>query len=250
MSKTLDTVMQYAIEDVAKITKHWIIFLKRTKRLIMRIIIVLLLYHWLKDKLEILADRINQLKPAIPFEIKEYIFPAILLYLLFKVVTGYIKTFVEYKTVGLSINNVQLKGQSGLLDVGIVNIPLERIQNVHVHAPFWGRIFHYGTITISTTTGKITMSDMVNVEKFQDAIVLLQEAQKEGRNIRQAERQEKAIEAQTSAQVKALEAQTKAHVQILSTITHNMNQELNQKETPLIETNETQMLEENSEQDS
>jgi len=252
MGKTLDTVMHYANEDVAKITKHWIIFLKKTRSLIIRIIIVLLLYHWFKDKLEALADKLNQSKPSIPFEIKEYIFPAILLYLLLKVVTGYIKTFVEYKTVGLSINNVQLKGQSGLLDVGIVNIPLEKIQNIQVHVPFWGRIFHYGAIIITTTTatGDIMMGDMTNVEKFQDAIVLLQEAQKEGRNIRQAERQEKAIEAHATAQVRALEAQTRAQVQMLSTLSQSINQQLEQKEKPLIENNETCLSEECPEQDT
>lgn len=250
MGKTLDTVMHYAHEDVAKIKKHWVIFIKKTKSLIIRIIVVLLLHHWLKDKLEALADKINQLKPTIPFEIKEYIFPAIILYLLIKVVVGYIKTITEYNTVGLSINNIQLKGQSGLLDVGIVNIPLEKIQNIQVHTPFWGRVFHYGAIIISTTTptGDIMMGDMTNVEQFQDAIVLLQEAQKEGRNIRQAERQEKAIAAHAAAQVKALEAQTTAQVQMLSNISQSINRGLEQTEHIPIESNETILPETTTEQ--
>ena len=238
MGKTLDTVIQYASEDVAKISKHWIIFLKRTKKLIIHILIILLLYSWAKNWLYSFSDKINELEPSIPFEIKLYIFPAILIYFVIKVITGFFKTFIEYKTIGLSINNIQIKGKSGLLDVGIVNVPLEQIQNVKVYAPLWGRVFHYGSITISTNNGNIVMTNMTNVEQFQDAIILLQEAQKEGRNIRQAERHEKTIESQTIAQVKAIEAQTIAQVQMLSDISQNINQKLNLKEQPLIESND------------
>lgn len=238
MGKTLDIVMNYANEDVAKIHKHWIIFIKRTIRVLVRIVTTLFVFYSSKSWIAYFADKINQVVPAIPFEIKKYVFPILLLYIFIKTIIDYINTIIEYKTVGLSINNIQLKGKSGLLDVGIVNIPLDQIENVRVHAPFWGRIFHYGSISISTYSANISMTDMINVEKFQDAIVLLQEAQREGRSIRQSERQEQAIEAHAIAQVRAIEAQTAAQVQVLSELSKNINHQLEHKENGLIESNE------------
>lgn len=206
MSQALNVVMNYANEDVAAISKHWIIFLKTTKKILIRIFIVMLIYIKGKRYLDLLADKVNSLVPAIPFEIKEHLLTLIGIYLIIKTIWDYVETYIEYKTVGLSVNNIQIKGKSGLLDVGVINASLEKVSSVEVFTPFWGRFLNYGTIRISLEEKGFTMFYMVKAERFQEAIILLQEAQKEGRDIRQAERHAQVIEAQTKAQVQAISA--------------------------------------------
>lgn len=224
MSKAMETVMNYANEDVASISKHWIIFLKTTKRILIRVVVILLVYIKGKKYLDLLADKINSLITAIPFEIKEHLLLLIGIYLVIKTIGDYVETYIEYKTVGLSVNNIQIKGKSGLLDVGVVNASLEQVTSIEVFTPFWGRFLDYGTIRVSLGGKAFTMFHMVKVEKFQEAIVLLQEAQKEGRDIRQAERH---------AQV--IEAQTKAQVQAISAISTSLNECIEQKKTIALE---------------
>lgn len=232
MGKTLEVVMNYANEDVASIHKHWIIFLKTTINVLIRITFFLFAYFKGRIYIEFLADSINYYVPVIPFEIKKFILPAIVLYLTVKTVWSYVETYQEYKTVALAINNIQIKGVSGLFDIGVVNASLEQVSYVKVYVPFWGGIFHYGTIEISLDGRTFSLRHMVQVEEFQNAIILLQEAQKEGRNIRQDERHDESLQRHTMQQA-----------QILTAISQDMKQAIMQQQNNSITGNEKNLLE-------
>lgn len=204
MSKALEEVRQYSNEDVASIRKHWIIFVRMANQQIVKIFLILFLYFKIRKWINPIADEINKEFPQVPFELKKGIWWVIIIYLLWSVISKFVKTLVEYKTVGLMINNIQIKGKTGLIDIGIVNASLEQVTSVNIEEPLLGRIFNYGTIMVTLGNNVIVMKDMINTEQFQDAIIMLQEAQKEGRNIRNAERHAKTINIQTEAQVKVM----------------------------------------------
>ncbi len=204
MGKALNEVRSYAYEDVTSIHKHWIIFLKRIFRLLFFAVFLVVVYTLGKDYLIIACNFINGIIPSIPFLLKDYLLVIFIAFFALKAFIGLVTTFIEYLTVGLQINNIQIKGKSGLANVGMVNASLDQISNVRVNIPLIGRFFGYGDIYISAQGIDFCMSNMKGVLEFQDAVILLQEAQKEGRALRSDERRNVSIMNQTEAQIRAM----------------------------------------------
>lgn len=204
MSRALDEVMQYANEDVASIHKHWIIFVKMARRILIFGLGDFLVYWKLGHFLNTLFDCINELVPKISFQISKYTMLYCILILLIYSVRQIVMTIIEYKTVGLTINNIQIKGVSGIVSIGQINAPLDQIGSVTSRQSLWGRVFNYGNIHIKLQGTSFIMTDMTDVPKFQESVILLQEAMKESRNMRSDERHDESIKNQTMAQVQAM----------------------------------------------
>ena len=204
MSKALDEVMQYAYEDVASIHKHWIIFVRMAKRIIVFGILDYLVYWKLSKYIAAVMDIVNELVPKIPFQLSKYILYYCIGIFVLYFLKQFITTLIVFKTVGLHVNNIQIKGVSGLIDIGEINSSLEQVGSVRTHASLWGRLFHYGDIVINLQGRSFTMTDMTDVSKFQESIILLQEAMKESRNMRSDERHDESLKNQTMAQVQAM----------------------------------------------
>ena len=45
-------------------------------------------------------------------------------------------------------------------------IPLKKISNIFVESSLWGKIFNYGTITISSNVGSISIKSVSNAKVF------------------------------------------------------------------------------------
>lgn len=204
MSKALEEVLNYANEDVASIRKHWVIFVRMAKRIILFGIGDFLVYWKLSHYIEAVMDFINELIPKIPFQLSKYVLIYCILAFVIYAGKDFICTLIVYKTVGLSINNIQIKGVSGLASIGQINSSLEQIGSVRSHQSLFGRLFHYGNIEINLQGSYFTMFDMTDVTKFQESIILLQEAMKESRNMRSDERHDDSLKNQTMAQVQAM----------------------------------------------
>ena len=204
MSKALDEVMSYAYEDVASIRKHWIIFVRMAKSIILFGLADYLIYWKLSKYMVGILDFINELIPKIPFQLSKYILHYCIGIFLIYTLKQVIRTIIIYKTVGLHVNNIQIKGVSGLLDIGEINSSLEQVGSVRTHASIWGRLFKYGNIEIQLQGRTFTLTDMTKVSQFQESIILLQEAMKESRNMRSDERHDESLKNQTMAQVQAM----------------------------------------------
>ncbi len=221
MSKVLKEVMQYANDDTASIHKHWIIFIKMAKTIIIFSLIVVLSFTNLNNMISNMGDFINELVPSLPFMISDNLtLLEIMIILLFSLVQ-FLKTYIIYKTVGLTVNNIQIKGKSGLVDIGNINSSLEQIGYIKTHIPLFGRLFNYGSVEINLHGTVFTMIDMTMVEEFQEAVILLQEAQKEGRVLRSDVRHDATITNQTMAQVQAVGLLSKTISQALPSPTQN-----------------------------
>lgn len=221
MSKALEEVLQYANDDAASIHKHWIIFIKMAKTIIIFSIIVALLFANFSNIISNFGNFINELVPSLPFMISDNLtLLEIMIILLFSLVQ-FFKTYIIYKTVGLTVNNIQIKGKSGLVDIGNINSSLEQIGYIKTHIPLFGRLFKYGSVEINLHGTVFTMIDMTMVEEFQEAVILLQEAQKEGRVLRSDVRHDATIAKQTIAQVQAVGLLSKTISQALPSPTQN-----------------------------
>lgn len=162
MSKALNNVMGYANEDTATIYKHWIIFIITAIRVVIMSGIFLFIASWLVG-----------LRPVL--------FYIVLIYM----IISFFRTVQEFNLASLGINNICMKGNTGHTSV---NVPLEKIGSVSAHTSGLGKLFGYGTIEIVANNTSYVMTYMINTEAFQEAIVLLQEAKVESRNMRSDER--------------------------------------------------------------
>lgn len=63
----------------------------------------------------------------------------------------------------LYYTNENLIGKAGKKQV---NIPLKKINNIFVESSLWGKIFNYGTITITSNVGSISIKSVSNAKVF------------------------------------------------------------------------------------
>lgn len=226
MSRAVNEAIGYSNEDVVEIHKHWIIFVKMAIKVIVESAILIFVFvKWGA----ILEDLVRMIEIDVPsLTINPAIVPklTVTIIVLANAIIKFVATNIEYKTVGLKANNTYIQGQSGIASIGIISTSLDKIISISLSMSLLGRIFHYGSIRISINGYmEFSMDYMVNTEQFQQAVLILQEAQVEGRNIRQAERQ-------GDIQRDIVREQTEAQTQAMATLGQNIGmgiaQSLNQ----------------------
>ncbi len=82
-----------------------------------------------------------------------------------------IKATILYTNTELAITNKRLVGKAGAVSSGSLDAPLNKIQSVSVGHSFWGKIFNYGYITVSTAGSKLTFGGLKNVDAFKNQIM-------------------------------------------------------------------------------
>lgn len=193
MGRAVESVKRYAQEDSITIKKHWFMLVDGGLRALIRIVIVTLLYFWADDYLIDIADYINEFIPAIPFEISPLVPFIVFGILAIRVFCKLFVTVLNFFTVSLSINNVQLKGKTGAKDVGVINVPIKKVGDAFVRKPLIGRILGYGTISLRVDGSNLELKYMCNTEEFQDKLVLIKEARPEEQSMRRKEEEEDRI---------------------------------------------------------
>lgn len=93
---------------------------------------------------------------------------------------------LEHGKIELVLTNKKVAGSVGLFNTKTMDIPLNKVQNVSVSQPFWGKIFNYSTITITSAAGSFCYSGMKSAEDFKRAILAQQDQYEEDRLKEQA----------------------------------------------------------------
>ncbi|MGN1061225.1 MAG: PH domain-containing protein [Candidatus Coproplasma sp.] len=93
---------------------------------------------------------------------------------------------VQFSHVELAITNKRIVGKSGVLNTKAMDSPLNKIQNVSVSQPFFGKVFNYSTVKINTAAGEYTFSAIKNGDSFKNMILAQQDAYEEERIAQQA----------------------------------------------------------------
>lgn len=92
----------------------------------------------------------------------------------------------EHFKIELALTNKKVAGSVGLFNTKTMDIPLNKIQNVSVDQKFWGKIFNYATITITSAAGSFRYHGMVNAEDFKRSVLAQQDQFDEDRLKEQA----------------------------------------------------------------
>lgn len=93
---------------------------------------------------------------------------------------------MEHFKIELTLTNKKVAGSVGLFNTKTMDIPLNKIHNVAVAQPFWGKVFNYSTITITSAAGSFKYAGMKDAEDFKRAIMAQQDQFEEGRLQEQA----------------------------------------------------------------
>ena len=81
----------------------------------------------------------------------------------------------------LAVTNKTVYGKKGIIKISELQSPLRQIQNVKVEKNFWGRIFKYGIVEITTTTGVYNYKYVKDPESFRNAVLSQIERTEEGK---------------------------------------------------------------------
>ena len=77
---------------------------------------------------------------------------------------------VQFFNIDLAITNKRIVGKVGVLNTSALDAPLNKIQNVSVNQPFFGKIFNYGDITIQTASGHFRFYAIKNANEFKSDV--------------------------------------------------------------------------------
>lgn len=78
---------------------------------------------------------------------------------------------IKKYTTELGFTNKRLIGKVGLINTKSLDSPLNKINNVSVSRNLFGRMFKYGRITISTSSGTYNYVYILNPEKFRNKLL-------------------------------------------------------------------------------
>lgn len=88
------------------------------------------------------------------------------------------KPLIAMLTTELAVTNKKILGKKGFIKTEEMNSPLNTVQNVKVSNGLWGKIFKYGKIDITTTSGTYSFDYIKNANEFK-AIIMAQIDNKE-----------------------------------------------------------------------
>lgn len=95
----------------------------------------------------------------------------LLCWLLFiPVIKALIKT-IQFYSIELAITNKRIIGKTGVVNTSSLDSPLNKIQNVAVKQPFFGKLFNYADVTITTAAGSYSFGAIKNAEAFKNMVL-------------------------------------------------------------------------------
>lgn len=93
---------------------------------------------------------------------------------------------IRFRAIELAITSKRVVGKVGFADSKSLDAPLNKIQNVSVKSPLFGKIFNYGTIDIQTAAGSFYFIAVKNADAFKGMIMAQIDQYEEDRMQQQA----------------------------------------------------------------
>lgn len=100
---------------------------------------------------------------------------------------------VRFKNIELAVTTKRVIGKVGVANTQALDAPLNKIQNVSVTQPFFGKIFNYGTVQINTAAGEYRFGAIKNADAFKKMIMSQVDQFEEDRMKQQADQMAKAM---------------------------------------------------------
>ena len=80
------------------------------------------------------------------------------------------RDLIRYFTTKLEITNKRIRGKIGLVNTNELDSPLNKINSVQVLQGFFGKIFNYGTIVITTASSVFEFGYITNPNEFKNIL--------------------------------------------------------------------------------
>ena len=78
---------------------------------------------------------------------------------------------IRFKNIELGITNKRIIGKVGVFNTQTLDAPLNKIQNVGEKQTFFGKIFNFSTITISTAAGEYVFDCIKSGSQFKGMVM-------------------------------------------------------------------------------
>ena len=103
------------------------------------------------------------------------------------------RDIIRFCCTKLEITNKRVKGKTGLVNTNELDSPLNKINSVQVKQGIMGKIFNYGTISITTASSMFEFAFIVNPNDFKTTLNNQIEAYDDERIEKQAKKLANAI---------------------------------------------------------
>lgn len=80
------------------------------------------------------------------------------------------KDIIKYFTTILEITNKRVRGKTGLVNTNELDSPLNKINSVQVKQGFFGKIFNYGTVAITTSSSVFEFDYVTKPNEFKSIL--------------------------------------------------------------------------------
>lgn len=81
------------------------------------------------------------------------------------------KPLIDMFTSELVLTNKRIYGKRGLINTKTMDTPLNKVNNISVSSGLGGKIFGYGTIHITSSSGEYTWSGIKSPNVFRDSVM-------------------------------------------------------------------------------
>lgn len=76
------------------------------------------------------------------------------------------RDLIKYFTTKLEVTNRRVRGKTGLVNTNELDSPLNKISGIQLKQGFFGKMFNYGTLKISTASSVFEFDYVVNPSEF------------------------------------------------------------------------------------
>lgn len=78
-----------------------------------------------------------------------------------------IKKFI-LNHVQLALTDRRIYGKTGIINTKSVDSPISKVNSVSIEQGFWGKVFRYSTVLISTSSGNYKFDFLKDAERFKE----------------------------------------------------------------------------------
>lgn len=70
--------------------------------------------------------------------------------------------------IKLALTSKRIYGKTGVINTKSMDSPISKINSVSVEQGFWGKVFRYSTVSVSTSSGNYKFSYIKNADEFKE----------------------------------------------------------------------------------
>ena len=81
-----------------------------------------------------------------------------------------IRDLILWGSQRITLYEGHIEGKTGVIRTKKLNSPLDKVQSISVESGFWGKIFNYGTITITSAASVISFQGIGDAKHFEPLV--------------------------------------------------------------------------------